>query len=122
MVILVDDAIWSWRGRRWAHLVSDASTAELLAFADALGIDERLFQGDHYDIPTELRDAAVAAGATPVTSRELVRRLRASGLRITPAQRRQLAGKVAAGGGVEPRREPVGGEQAGPVEEAAQDG
>ena len=121
MAILVDDAIWSWRGRRWAHLVSDASTAELRAFADALGIDRRLFQGDHYDVPTELREAAVAAGAIPVSSRELVRRLRASGLRITAAQRRQLAGEVAAGGRLEPVGEAVGDEQPGPVEEPAQD-
>lgn len=122
MAILVDDAVWSWRGRRWAHLVSDASTAELRAFADALGIDSRLFQGDHYDIPEDLRHVVVAAGATPVSSRELVRRLRASGLRITPAQRRQLAGQVAAGGGVEPLGEPVGHEQPGPVEEPPQHG
>ena len=102
--------------------MSDASTAELRAFADALGIDRRLFQGDHYDVPTELRDAAVAAGATPVSSRELVRRLRASGLRISPAQRRQLAAEVAARGVVEPLGEPVGHEQPGPVEEPPQHG
>jgi hypothetical protein len=80
-VILVDPAVWPHRDRRWAHLVSDVSYDELHAFAEQLGIPQRAFQGDHYDIPTELRDAAIALGATPVTSRELLRRLQASGLR-----------------------------------------
>jgi hypothetical protein len=89
VAILVDDAIWRWRGRRWAHLVSDVDLDELRHFAARLGVDDRLFQGDHYDVTEELRDVAVAAGATPVSSRELVRRLRASGLRLTPAERRR---------------------------------
>jgi len=80
-VILVDDAVWPWRGRRWAHLVSDTSYDELHAFADELGVPRRSFQGDHYDIPSEYRDAALALGAVPVGSRELVRRLVAAGLR-----------------------------------------
>jgi hypothetical protein len=80
-VILVDDAVWSWRGRRWAHLVSDASLDELHRFAASLGVDPRLFGGDHYDVDTSMRLAAVELGAVPVDSRELVRRLRASGLR-----------------------------------------
>ena len=32
-VILVDPAVWPWRGRRWAHLVSDHSIDELHDFA-----------------------------------------------------------------------------------------
>ncbi len=86
--MLVDEPRWWWRGRRWCHLVSDASLDELHAFTDALGISRRAFQGDHYDIPEEHRDAVVAAGAVPVESRELVRRLRAAGLRLSPAERR----------------------------------
>ena len=81
MTILVDNAVWPWRGRRWAHLVSDASYDELHAFADALGLRREWFQGDHYDIPAEVRERAIAAGAVPVGSAELVRRLRAAGLR-----------------------------------------
>jgi hypothetical protein len=80
-VILVDEAVWPWRGRRWAHLVSDTSYDELHAFAAELGVPRRSFQGDHYDIPAEYRDAALALGAVPVGSRELVRRLVAAGLR-----------------------------------------
>ena len=93
MAILIDEPRWWWRGQRWCHLVSDASIDELHAFADVVGIPRRGFQGDHYDVPEERRDAIVAAGAIEVPSRELLRRLRAAGLRVTPAQRR--AGDVA---------------------------
>jgi len=80
-VILVDDAIWPFRGRRFAHLVSDSSYDELHEFAARLGLPERAFHRDHYDVPAELREAAVVLGADPVPSRELVRRLQAAGLR-----------------------------------------
>jgi len=79
--VLVDAAIWPFEGRKWAHLVSDTSFDELHAFAEQLGIPRRAFQGDHYDVPTDYRDRAIALGAEAVTSRELVRRLRAAGLR-----------------------------------------
>lgn len=81
MAVLVDPAIWPWRGRRWAHLVSDTSYDELHEFADRLGLERRWFQGDHYDVPTHVRLEAIALGAVPVDSRQLVRRLRAAGLR-----------------------------------------
>ncbi|MBU3701828.1 MAG: DUF4031 domain-containing protein [Acidimicrobiia bacterium] len=81
MTILVDAAIWPHDGRKWAHLVSDASLDELHEFADRLGIPRRGFQGDHYDVPTEWRERAIALGAVPVSSRELLQRLRAAGLR-----------------------------------------
>ena len=81
MTILVDQAVWPWRGLRWAHLVSDESVDELHEFAARLGIERRRFQGDHYDGPAEMRERAIALGATPVDARELVRRLRAAGLR-----------------------------------------
>ena len=100
MAILVDDAIWAWRERLWAHLVSDASYDELHVFAELLGIPRRSFQGDHYDVPAERRLAAIALGAEPVGSRELVRRLRASGLRLSPAERRQLPREVGPGRGL----------------------
>ena len=80
-MILVDQAIWPWRGRRWAHLVSDESYDELHEFAALLGIERRAFQGDHYDVPDEYRTRAIELGATPVDARVLVRRLRAAGLR-----------------------------------------
>jgi len=81
MAVLVDQAIWEWRGRRWAHLVSDESYDELHAFAERLDIPRRAFQGDHYDVPEDYRAEAIRLGATAVDARVLVRRLRASGLR-----------------------------------------
>jgi hypothetical protein len=81
MTILVDPAVWPWRDRQWAHLVSDESYDELHRFAGRLGIPRDRFQGDHYDVPTELREQAIALGAQPVGARELVNRLRAAGLR-----------------------------------------
>lgn len=81
MTILVDRAIWPWRGRKWAHLVSDESYEELHEFAARLEIPRRAFQGDHYDVPEDYRELALELGAQPVEARELVRRLRAAGLR-----------------------------------------
>ncbi|HEX5018416.1 MAG TPA: DUF4031 domain-containing protein [Actinomycetes bacterium] len=80
-MILIDDAEVPAHDRLWCHMASDTSFDELHAFARALGIPERGFDGDHYDVPTERRDDAIAAGAQPVTSRELVARLHAAGLR-----------------------------------------
>lgn len=81
MSVLVDDAAWPWRGERWAHLTSDRCFDELHPFANGLGVRRLAFQDDHYDVPSSLRDLAVARGAVPVTSRALVAALRAGGLR-----------------------------------------
>jgi hypothetical protein len=89
VTILVDDCRWWWRGRRWCHLVSDDNLEELHEFAAALGLPRYIFQGDHYDLHEGLREMAVRLGAEPVTSRELVARLRSGGLRLSPAARRQ---------------------------------
>jgi hypothetical protein len=80
-VILIDEAIWPLRDRLFAHVVSDSSYDELHAFAAKLGLPPRAFHRDHYDLPADLRDAAIGLGADPVSSRELVRRLQAAGLR-----------------------------------------
>jgi len=98
MAILVDRAIWRWRGRRWAHLVSDVSHEELHVFAAGLGLRRAWFQGDHYDVPAEVRDEAIRLGAQPVPAAELVTRLRAAGLRRRRGEgpdhpaRRRMAG------------------------------
>jgi len=88
-VILVDDAVWRWRGKRWAHLISDTSLDELHEFASRLGIPRWAFQGDHYDVPSDYRERAIGLGATAVEGSELVRRLHAAGLRKRP-QRREV--------------------------------
>lgn len=90
MTLLVDECRWPWRGRRWCHLVSDTDLAELHRLARRLALPRRAFQGDHYDLHEDLRTAALALGALPVASRELVARLQASGLRLAPSARRRL--------------------------------
>jgi hypothetical protein len=75
----------------WSHLASDCSYDELHAFAASLGVPARGFDRDHYDVPAELFDAAVAAGAVPVRSRELVQRLLAAGLRQRKGRGQQLS-------------------------------
>ena len=87
MTILVDSARWRWRGRLWAHLVSDTSYDELHAFASSLGVPREGFQGDHYDIPEALHRRALELGAHQVRSTHLVRRLRAAGLRRPKSHR-----------------------------------
>ena len=81
MTIFVDRPTWPGHGRLWSHLISDTSYAELHAFAGSLGIPRRAFERDHYDVIAERYDSVVAAGATVISSRELVSRLHAAGLR-----------------------------------------
>ena len=81
MTILIDPPNAAGHGRMWSHLASDESFDELHDFARELGIPERGFDRDHYDVPSEWYDQVIALGAQPVTSRELVRRLIDSGLR-----------------------------------------
>jgi hypothetical protein len=96
VAILIDEPLWWFQGRRWSHLVSDRSIAELQEFADAAGIPRRGFQGDHYDVPEEYYADMVRAGAVPTPTRELLRRLKAAGLRLSTAQRRALKPDVSA--------------------------
>ena len=80
MILIDPPAVQRW-GRTWSHLASDTSLEELHAFAAAQEIPARGFDRDHYDVPSEHYDRMVAAGAVPVSSRELVSRLRRAGLR-----------------------------------------
>lgn len=91
MSVLIDHPMWPAHGTLWSHLVSDSNLAELHSFARAAGLPERAFDLDHYDVPAEKWQELVDAGAIPVSNRELVRRLAASGLRVTQRERRGLA-------------------------------
>ena len=86
MAILIDDPRWPAHGRLWAHLVSDSDLDELHAFAAAQAIPRRGFDLD--DVPEDAHARLVAAGAQHVSGHELVRRLIASGLRVTARERR----------------------------------
>jgi hypothetical protein len=79
MTVYVDDAVHSWRGQRWAHLMAD-TLDELHAMAARLDIPRRAFQnktsGAHYDVPAELRERAITLGAVAISrhrERELVK-------------------------------------------------
>ncbi|MCU1635503.1 MAG: hypothetical protein JWQ68_742 [Cryobacterium sp.] len=91
MTVLIDRPAWPAHGTLWSHLVSDSSLEELHSFAAAQAIPRRGFDLDHYDVPAERYDDLVAAGAVPVGNRELVTRLRASGLRVSGRARRGLS-------------------------------
>jgi hypothetical protein len=88
MTVLIDRPAWPAHGTLWSHLVSDASLPELHAFAARAGVPHRAFDLDHYDVPAERYDELVALGAQPVSMRQLVERLRASGLRVRAVDRR----------------------------------
>jgi hypothetical protein len=68
--------------RHWCHLASDdlsvVGLEELHRFAVSIGLRREWFQNHHnhphYDLAPWGREAAIEAGAVPVTSRELVRR------------------------------------------------
>jgi muramoyltetrapeptide carboxypeptidase len=86
VTLLIDPPNAAGHGRLWSHLASDTSYDELHRFARSLGIPERGFDRDHYDVPAERYELVVAAGATPVSSRELIGRLYAAGLRRRKAE------------------------------------
>lgn len=88
MAVLIDPPLWPARGRLWSHLVSDTSYEELHAFAVRLGVPRRAFERDHYDVPADAYDAALALGAEAVGCQELVRRLTSAGLRRRRRQAR----------------------------------
>ena len=80
-MIYIDPPIWPGHGRLWSHLISDTTFEELHTFAASLDLPRRAFERDHYDVIAERYEAAVAAGAVQVDSREIVRLLIDSGLR-----------------------------------------
>jgi hypothetical protein len=88
VTVYIDPPTWPGHGRLWSHLVSDVSYDELHLFAADLGIPQRAFERDHYDLPSHRYADAVRAGAVEVSSREVVRLLYGAGLR-----RRKYAGR-----------------------------
>jgi hypothetical protein len=88
VTIFIDRPLWPAHGRLWSHLVSDTSFGELHEFAERLGVPPRAFERDHYDVPADLYEPALALGAEPVGCQELVARLIRAGLR-----RRKHAGR-----------------------------
>ena len=75
-MVYVDDAIWSWHGLKWCHLLAD-DIEELHRFAWQLGISRASYQGPpktsapHYDLTGYERDRALALGAKPCSRQEI---------------------------------------------------
>jgi hypothetical protein len=73
----------------YCHLLAD-DPDELHGLAAALGLPRRIFQNHpwrwHYDLPAHLRDAAIAAGAVPVSMHEVGALLRARRQTVPPAR------------------------------------
>ncbi len=93
-MIFIDPPYWPAHGTVFSHLISDTSVAELHNFAAANGVAERAFDLDHYDVPERIYDELVAAGATPLSGKDLARTLAASGLRIKAKYRVKSVGSV----------------------------
>ncbi|WP_081994452.1 DUF4031 domain-containing protein [Kocuria sp. ZOR0020] len=87
MPVYIDPPRWPAHGTEFSHLISDTSLEELHAAAERIGLSPRAFDRDHYDVPRQRYDDAVAAGAVEVDGKQLVRILVASGLRIPAARR-----------------------------------
>ncbi|MDJ0318419.1 DUF4031 domain-containing protein [Arthrobacter antibioticus] len=81
-MIFIDPPYWPAHGTVFSHLISNTSLDELHAFAAANGVTRRAFDLDHYDVAKRRYEGLVAAGAIPVSGKELARTLMDSGLRI----------------------------------------
>jgi Protein of unknown function (DUF4031) len=84
VTVFIDDMrAWHRVGNlraRWSHLMAGPfdPIAELHELAAEIGLQRRWFQGppkhpwprSHYDVTDSMREAAIAAGAIPITFRE----------------------------------------------------
>lgn len=80
MSVYVDGADAPFGRMFMCHMIAD-STDELLEMADRIGIQRKWIQDagerrEHFDVCKSKRLVAIRCGAIPVTSRELVERLR----------------------------------------------
>jgi hypothetical protein len=80
-MVYVDAAMHPYGRMKMSHMMAD-TTAELLAMADRIGVARRWLQNagtpsEHFDVCAAKRALAVAAGAKPVSSRDLVAVVRA---------------------------------------------
>lgn len=82
MAIIIDEAIWTFRGNLYCHMISDVpgqpGLDELHEFAARIGLKRSWFQDKprwpHYDVIDKKRKQAIALGAEEVTGMELVQR------------------------------------------------
>lgn len=75
MAVYVDDMMAPLGRMLMCHMMAD-TTAELLAMADAIGVSRHHIQHpetrrEHFDISKGKRELAIAAGAIPITWRQM---------------------------------------------------
>jgi hypothetical protein len=75
MAVYIDDMNAPYGRMRMSHMLAD-STEELLAMADAIGVDRRWLQKagtshEHFDVAKVKKDLAISKGAVLVSVREL---------------------------------------------------
>lgn len=80
MAVYVDAAMIPYRGMKMSHMMADVPE-ELLGMAERIGVSPRHLQfpgtpKEHFDICATKRRAAITHGAIPVTSRDIVMRMR----------------------------------------------
>jgi hypothetical protein len=71
--VFVDDMYRYPLGRlgrmKMSHMISDDEET-LHLMADAIGVQRKWYQGDHYDIAKKMRQRALELGAIPITLRQ----------------------------------------------------
>lgn len=80
MSVFVDDAQIPYKSMKMCHMLAD-STEELIAMAEAIGINRRHIQHagtyrEHFDVCLAKRQEAIKRGAIKVTFREVAKMLK----------------------------------------------
>ena len=88
MAVYVDDMRAAFGRMVMCHMIADTSD-ELHAMAARIGVAARWLQHggtarEHFDIAQSKRKLAIAAGAVPITQRELVLKIRARAAQADP--------------------------------------
>ncbi len=93
MTVYVDEAVWPWRGKKWAHLMAD-DLEELHEFALKLGLKRAWYQYSarhaHYDVTANKREQAILLGAedlAPFEKRVLYKQVINNAKKIQNARR-----------------------------------
>lgn len=79
-MVYVDSPIYSLGRMKMCHMLAD-STDELLAMADAIGVNRQWLQHagtprEHFDVCKSKREAAIKLGTIAVTGRDIARTIR----------------------------------------------
>ena len=70
MAVYVDTMQAPFKGMLMCHMIADTEE-ELHAMAEAIGMQRRSYQGDHYDVPMERKRVAMEMGAREISMRAL---------------------------------------------------